>query len=260
MAENIKILKIVEQFISNKCLYKKEKNISYKINYHNLGQNNLSILYDNTHFIPCIINNQKELEELSKINNDSYLLIKDYKLDLIFYKSDIEPKYIQCSIIFIINDFSIINKEKEEKEEENNFILFDKEKNIDINKEERITKKLRKFLFDFIKKKETKNITLDNLFLENSKNNIKSFNNNNIEQYDDYIKNLNYDIKMKEGKNIEEILDVLNPELKEELITKYISEMPDEIDNLQKKYKKIKFNKEIYKNYIENNKNKNNEN
>ena len=81
---------------------KKEKNISYKINYHNLGQNNLSILYDNTNFIPYIINNQKELEELSKINNDSYLLIKDYKLDLIFYKSDIEHKYIQCSIIFII--------------------------------------------------------------------------------------------------------------------------------------------------------------
>ena len=97
---------------------------------------------------------------------------------------------------------------------------------------------------------------MDNLFLENSKNNTKSFNNNNIEQYDEYIKNLNYDIKMKEGKNIEDILDELNPEIKENLIVKYIDEMPDDIINLQKKYKKINFTKEIYQNYINNFNNK----
>ena len=57
---------------------------------------------------------------------------------------------------------------------------------------------------------------------------------------------------MKEGKNIEDILDELNPEIKENLIAKYIDEMPDDIINLQKKYKKINFTKEIYQNYINN--------
>jgi hypothetical protein len=66
---------------------------------------------------------------------------------------------------------------------------------------------------------------------------------------------------MKEGKNIEDILDELNPEIKENLIAKYIDEMPDDIINLQKKYKKINFTKEIYQNYINNfnNKEKGNE-
>ena len=57
---------------------------------------------------------------------------------------------------------------------------------------------------------------------------------------------------MKEGKNIEDILDELNPEIKENLIAKYIDEMPDDIIILQKKYKKINFTKEIYQNYINN--------
>ena len=55
---------------------------------------------------------------------------------------------------------------------------------------------------------------------------------------------------MKEGKNLEQILDELYPEFKEELIGKYIDEMPDEIVNLQKKYKKINFTNENYKKYL----------
>ena len=57
-------------------------------------------------------------------------------------------------------------------------------------------------------------------------------------------------IRMREGKNLDIILDELYPEFKEELIGKYIYEMPDEIVNLQKKYKKINFTNEIYKKYI----------
>lgn len=245
MAESIKLLKTVEQFISNKCLQKKEKNSSFEINYHSNGANNLPILYDNTHNIPCIITNKTELEELNKINKDCHLLIKDSKLELVFYKSDSESKFIKCCIIFIINEFSII---KNLKEEENILITFDKENNIDINYDDKIVKRLKKFLYDYIKKNKSK--TLGKIFLENEINNINIFSNDNnkIEGFE-CIKNLDYEIKMKEGKNLDEILDELYPEFKEELISKYIDEMPDEIVNLQKKYKKINFNNEIYKKY-----------
>ena len=245
MAESIKLLKTVEQFISNKCLQKKEKNSSFEINYHSNGANNLPILYDNTHNIPCIITNKTELEELNKINKDCHLLIKDSKLELVFYKSDSESKFIKCCIIFIINEFSII---KNLKEEENLEIIFDKENNIDINYDDKIVKRLKKFFYDYIKKNKSK--TLGKIFLENEINNINIFSNDNnkIEGFE-CIKNLDYEIKMKEGKNLDEILDELYPEFKEELISKYIDEMPDEIVNLQKKYKKINFNNEIYKKY-----------
>ena len=252
MAESIKLLKTVEQFISNKCLQKKEKNSSFEINYHFNGANNLPILYDNTHNIPCIITNKTELEELNKINKDCHLLIKDSKLELVFYKSDSDSKFIKCCIIFIINEFSII---KNLKEEENLEIIFDKENSIDINYDDKIVKRLKKFLYDYIKKNKTKSLT--KIFLENEINNIKIFSNdNNKIEGIELIKNLDYEIKMKEGKNLDEILDELYPEFKEELISKYIDEMPDEIVNLQKKYKKINFNNEIYKKYKDEMKNK----
>ena len=252
MAESIKLLKTVEQFISNKCLQKKEKNSSFEINYHSNGANNLPILYDNTHNIPCIITNKTELEELNKINKDCHLLIKDSKLELVFYKSDSESKFIKCCIIFIVNEFSII---KNLNEEENILITFDKENNIDINYDDKIVKRLKKFLYDYIKKNKSK--TLGKIFLENEINNINIFSNdNNKIEGIECIKNLDYEIKMKEGKNLDEILDELYPEFKEELISKYIDEMPDEIVNLQKKYKKINFNNEIYKKYKDEMKNK----
>ena len=252
MAESIKLLKTVEQFISNKCLQKKEKNSSFEINYHSNGANNLPILYDNTHNIPCIITNKTELEELNKINKDCHLLIKDSKLELVFYKSDSESKFIKCCIIFIINEFSII---KNLKEVENLEIIFDKENSNDINNDDKIVKRLKKFLYDYIKKNKSK--TLGKIFLENEINNINIFSNdNNKIEGIECIKNLDYEIKMKEGKNLDEILDELYPEFKEELISKYIDEMPDEIVNLQKKYKKINFNNEIYKKYKDEMKNK----
>jgi len=251
MAENIKLLKHIDQFASNKFSHKKEKNISFEINYHSLGENNLPILYDNTHSIPCLITKKSQYEELTKNKNDSHLLIKDSKLELIFYKDDKELNIIKCSIIFVINDFSVVNNKKEEE----NSINFDMEKISDINKENRVTKKLKKFLYDYIKKnsnKSDKNFSLNKLFLDNANNNIKIFNNDNNVNIDEInnIKNLDSEIKMKEGKNLDVILDELYPEFKEELIGKYIDEMPDEIVNLQKKYKKINFTNEIYKKYI----------
>ena len=183
MAENIKLLKLVEQFILNKCTPpKNSKNFSYELNYHPQGENTLPIIYDSTHFIPCIIsqNKKKELDELNKANTDSIILLKDFKFDLAFYKKEENLKIINCNIVLIINDFSVINKK--ENNEENNSTLFDKEKIADINKANRVLKKLGKFLFDYIKKNKdkNKNITLNNLFLDKAVNNVKLFNNNDI--------------------------------------------------------------------------------
>jgi hypothetical protein len=250
MAESIKLLKVVEQFILNKCTHKKEKKNSFEIYYHPNENNNLSLIYDSTHYIPCVFTQKKEFGELNKIKDDSYLLIKDSNLDLVFYKSDSEPKFIKSNIIIIINDFSILEKPKIEG---GDTLSLDKEKIFDINKENRVIKKLGIFLYDYIKKifSKNKNLILNNLFLENAKYNIKLFNNDSskIENIE-FVKNLEAEIKMKEGKNIEDILDELNPEIKENLIAKYIDEMPDDIVNLQKKYKKINFTKEIYQNYL----------
>ena len=165
-----------------------------------------------------------------------------------FYESDSDQKFIKCNIIFIINDFSIIEKQKIEGSDP---LIFDREKIFNINKENRVLKKLGIFLYDYIKNNlvKNKNLNLNHLFLENAINNIKLSNNNDMDKIEgiNFIKNLESEIKMKNGKNIEDILDELNPEIKENLIAKYIDEMPDDIINLQKKYKKISFTKEIYK-------------
>ena len=56
---------------------------------------------------------------------------------------------------------------------------------------------------------------------------------------------------MKNFYDINNILDLLNPKLKQDLVNKFLDEMPEEIANLTKKYKNIKFNNEMYLNYVD---------
>ena len=56
--------------------------------------------------------------------------------------------------------------------------------------------------------------------------------------------------------DINEVLDELNPDYKNDLMDRYLDEMPEELANLMKKYRKINFTKSMYMNYLEN-KNKN---
>ena len=258
MAENLKLIKLVEKFVANKCVQKEKKN--FKIKYH-LSINNdkkLRLIYDDIYCVPCAfyLNNNKN-EELKELNKDkdnnkkeAYLNIKDFSFDLIFYKDELDSKYIKCNIIIIINDFDIIKELEENKEESR--IDYDENKIIDINKDEKIIKKLRLFLYEYIKKNMTKDKnSFKKLFFENAKNGIKFFNDSKIENIDIDINSLVEGLKIKEEKNLEQILDELNPEIKEELIEKYIDEMPDEIVKLQKKYKKINFTKDKYQNYID---------
>jgi inorganic pyrophosphatase/exopolyphosphatase len=55
--------------------------------------------------------------------------------------------------------------------------------------------------------------------------------------------------------DINEVLDELNPDYKNELIDRYLDEMPEEIVNLMKRYKNINFTKNMYNEYIDKAKN-----
>jgi hypothetical protein len=50
-------------------------------------------------------------------------------------------------------------------------------------------------------------------------------------------------------------LDELNPDYKNELIYRYLDEMPEEIVALMKRYRNINFTKSMYMEYLEKNKN-----
>lgn len=257
MAEKIDLYESIEKFIQNKCSNVKNKN--FIINYHprnsiNSNQDILQILYNNENSIPCLITQKEDFNSNSK---DLTLLIKDSSFELVIYKNEKDLSIIKCIIILIVNDYSIL-----EKEEANN---FEKDKYKDINNEEEIINDLKLFLFNYIKENKNKDLKLDSILLGDSKNNIRFFNNGEIKNFNEEInkfKIFESNIKIKNSDNLNNILDKLNPAFKEDLMEKYLDEMPEEIANLMKKYKKINFNKEMYTEYInyKNNKDKDNEN
>lgn len=257
MAEKIDLYEAIEKFIQNKCSNVKNKN--FIINYHprnsiNSNQDILQILYNNENSIPCLITQKEDSNNNSK---DLTLLIKDSSFELVIYKNEKDLSIIKCIIILIVNDYSIL-----EKEEANN---FEKDKYKDINNEEEIINDLKLFLFNYIKENKNKDLKLDSILLGDSKNNIRFFNNGEIKNFNEEInkfKIFESNIKIKNSDNLNNILDKLNPAFKEDLMEKYLDEMPEEIANLMKKYKKINFNKEMYTEYInyKNNKDKDNEN
>ena len=251
MAEKVKLHKIIEEFIHNKCSSSKKKG-SFKINFHpdNNNPKNLAILYDNSNYIQCLI---KKKEELDKQEKDLELLIKDSSLDLVIYRNDNELNKLNCILILIVNNYSIITKEPQK---------FEEGEIIDVNNDEKIIDKLKLFLFDYIKENKDKN-DLNQILFNDSTNNIKFFNTKDIKDFAqdiNKIKNLPNKIEINNKNSLNEILDEINPSYKEELINKYIDEMPEEIVELMKKYKNVNFNNEKYLNYINYKNNGGNEN
>lgn len=244
MAESIKLYEIVEDFINSKCT--KEKNESFKINYraNNSKQDNLPFFFDDTNYINCLFTKNKDLNKNEK---DLVLLIKDSSFQLVIYKNDKNLNIIQILLLLIINDYSIIDKEEP--------IKFEEDKIIDINNDEDILDKLKIFLFNYIKEYKNKGLSIDKILLKDSKNNIIFLNdkeNKEKEFFDDIkkIKLLDSNIQIKIKLNMNDILDDLNPKFREDLMDKYLDEMPEEIANLTKKYKNISFNNEMYVNYL----------
>ena len=234
---------IIEEFIQNKCIYK--KNNSFKINYHknNSAQEALPFIYDDTNYIQCLI---KPKDDLKNNDKDLKLIINDSSFELILYKNDNDLKTIKCILLLIINDYTVNDTEEANK--------FDEENIIDINNEEDLLEKTKLFLYNYIKQNKNKEKTLDKILLGDSTNNIRFFNNKDNKNFEEDIKKIKLcesNIQMKNFYDINNILDLLNPKLKQDLVNKFLDEMPEEIANLTKKYKNIKFNNEMYLNYVD---------
>ena len=95
--------------------------------------------------------------------------------------------------------------------------------------------------------------------------------NENIKKIGEIIKSISSKLEIKQKKNeekekqeekeneeakqksdINEVLDELNPDYKNELIYRYLDEMPEKLVDLMKKYRKINFTKSMYNDYLAN--------
>lgn len=248
MADNINLYELAEDFIKSKCTI--EKNKSFTLNYHpnNLSEAKFPYLYDETNYIFCLI---KKNEALTKDSNkDIKIQIKDSTLKLVIYKDDANLKVVKFLLLLIVKDYIIIEKEEVNK--------FEEEKIIDINNDEDVVNRLKLFLFDYIKenKNKIKENYLDKFLLDDTKDNIKVYNSKDNAGLTldviNVIKKFQSNIQINIEYSMNDILDELNPKYRESLMGKYFDEMPEEIVNLLKKYKNVKFNNEMYENYMKN--------
>ena len=120
-----------------------------------------------------------------------------------------------------------------------NGIRFFNHDNNGINYEEENIKKIIEIIKNISSKLEIKQKKTENEKSENKTNEGKA-------------KEANKKRKKANDNDINEVLDELNPDYKNELIYRYLDEMPEEIVNLMKKYKNISFTKNMYMEYIDN--------
>ena len=289
MSEKFKLIKNIENFIDAECAYKKNSPFTATFHKENDNSDLLPKIYDNSNFIQCIMNIPKEKEALLTGDKKEFKLnVTDSSFEFVLYKNNNYPSVIKCLLLLIVNDFEKAEGTEETKQ--------DKEKPenekapSDINNEYKLLEKLKKFIFNYIKiNKKNKNLQgnsniIETILLGGAKNDIRFFNleNNginiedeNIKKISEIIKSIASKLEIKQKKNeekekqeekeneeakqksdINEVLDELNPDYKNDLMDRYLDEMPEELANLMKKYRKINFTKSMYMNYLEN-KNKN---
>ena len=283
MSEKFKLYKNIENFIDTDCAYKKNSPFTATFCKENGKTDLLPKIKDNSNYIQCIMNIPKEKESLLTQGHSEFKVnVTDSSFEFVLYKSNNFPSVIKCLLLLIVNDMEKAEEKEETKEEE-------KEKSIaDINNEYKLLEKLKKFIFNYIKiNRKNKNIQnsaniIETILLSGAKDGIRFFNqeNNGINLEDENIKKISETIKtiaskleikqkkneekekqekeneeIKEKNDITEVLDELNPDYKNELIDRYVDEMPEEIANLMKKYRKINFTKSMYMDYLENKKN-----
>ena len=280
MSEKFKLIKNIENFIDAECAYKKNSPFIATFHKENDNSNLLPKIIDNSNFIQCIMNIPKEKEALiTGEEKDFKVNVTDSSFEFVLYKSSNFPSVIKCLLLLIVNDF--------EKAEGNDEIKPENEKPpSDINNEYKLLEKLKKFIFNYIKiNKKNKNIQnnsniIETILLGGAKNDLRFFNleNNginiedeNIKKISEIIKSIASKLEIKQKKNeekekqeekeneeakqksdINEVLDELNPDYKNELIYRYLDEMPEKLVDLMKKYRKINFTKSMYNDYLAN--------
>ena len=294
MSDKLKLYKNIENFIDTDCAYKQNSPFIATFHKENEKSDVLPRIFDNSNFIQCIMNLPKEKESLLKEDqNELQVNITNSSFEFVLYKSNNSPSVIKCLLLLIVNDMEKVDAKDEIKEEKE-----ENEKPIsDINNEYRLLEKLKKFIFNYIKKNKKKknhennaNI-LETILLAGAKDGIRFFNlehnginleDANIQKISEIIKSISSKLEIKQKKNeaeknekqgketeenkeqkvkkenendINQVLDELNPDYKNELIYRYLDEMPLEIANLMKKYRKINFTKDMYNQYLESKKN-----
>ena len=280
MSEKFKLIKNIENFIDAECAYKKNSPFTATFHKENDNSNLLPKIFDNSNFIQCIMNIPKEKEALITGEEKQFKVnVTDSSFEFVLYKSSNFPSVIKCLLLLIVNDF--------EKAEGNDEIKPESEKPpSDINNEYKLLEKLKKFIFNYIKiNKKNKNFQnnsniIETILLGGAKNDLRFFNleNNginiedeNIKKISEIIKSIASKLEIKQKKNeekekqeekeneeakqksdINEVLDELNPDYKNELIYRYLDEMPEKLVDLMKKYRKINFTKSMYNDYLAN--------
>jgi hypothetical protein len=291
MSDNFKLYKSIENFIDNNCLYQKNESFNINFFWKNENADTLPQVNDGSNFIQCIINIPKEKESIIKEAQNSKEIrinIIDSSFEFVLYKNNNNPSVIKCLLLLIINDIEKAeqdtNEEKKEKMSDINseYKLLENLKKFIFN----YIKKNKK------NKGNSSNNILENILLNGAKNGIRFFNHEknginyedeNIKKIIEIIKSISSKLEIKQKKNeteknnktndigegkqvnkngkkehdkdINEVLDELNPDFKNELIYRYLDEMPEEIVNLMKKYRNINFTKNMYMEYIDNKKN-----
>ena len=294
MSDKFKLYKNIENFIDNDCLYQKNESFNINFFWKNENADALPQVNDGSNYIQCIINIPKEKESIIKEAQNSKEIkinIIDSSFEFVLYKNNSNPSVIKCLLLLIINDIERTeqdtNEEKKEKMSDINseYKLLENLKKFIFN----YIKKNKK------NKGNSSNNILENILLNEAKNGIRFFNHEknginyedeNIKKIIEIIKSISSKLEIKQKKNeteknnktndigegkqvnkngkkehdkdINEVLDELNPDFKNELIYRYLDEMPEEIVNLMKKYRNINFTKNMYMEYIDNKKNSTN--
>ena len=288
MSEIFNLYKSVESFIDNNCVYK--KNDPFIINYSTENENSggLPTINDKSKYIQCVINIPEEKQDILKDAKDTKINILDSSFEFVLYKNNTTPSLIKCLLLLIINDIEKVDTQETEGTENKN----KKELN-NINHDHNLLENLSRFIYNYIKKNKKKNKSSDNvietILLKDDKDGIRFFNfrdnginyeNENTKKIIEIIKSIPSKLEIKkrtsehkkpkevkdvkdekeetkkENENdINEVLDELNPDYKNELIDRYLDEMPEEIVNLMKRYKNINFTKNMYNEYIDKAKN-----
>jgi hypothetical protein len=294
MSDKFKLYNNIENFINNNCKYNKNESFNIKFSFQNDNLNSLPRVNDGANFIQCIMNIPKEKESIIKEaqnSNEINVKIIDSSFEFVLYKNNNNLSVIKCLILLIINDFEKVEQNIEEEKKEkisdinSEYKLLENLKKFIFN----YIKKNKK------NKNNSSNNTyiLENILLAGAQNGIRFFNHEqnginyedeNIKKIIEIIKTISSKLEIKQKKNenekndktnegtvdnkqvnksakkenendINEVLDELNPDYKNELIYRYLDEMPEEIVALMKRYRNINFTKSMYMEYLEKNKN-----
>ena len=294
MSDNFKLYKSIENFIDNNCLYQKNESFNINFFWKNENTDTLPQVNDGSNFIQCIINIPKEKESILKEAQNSKEIkinIIDSSFEFVLYKNNSNPSVIKCLLLLIINDIEKAeqdtNEEKKEKKEKMSDI------NSEYKLLENLKKFIFNYIKKNKKNKSNSNKNvLENILLNGAKDGIRFFNveknginyeDENMKKIIEIIKNKSSKLEIKQKKNeneknnktnevgdgkqankngkkendkdINDVLDELNPDFKNELIYRYLDEMPEEIVNLMKKYRNINFTKNMYMEYVDSIKN-----